>query len=60
LKSKGTLENLAGKTFQINHLNVDFAGVTNRNGTLANGIPAEVKGDNLVGSWDQIEFEDYY
>jgi len=49
---KGTVANLNPilSTFEINGLTIDFTGVTPRNGTLANGVPVEVKGDNLVGN----------
>jgi len=50
LEIKGTVANLNAAlfTFEINGLTIDYTGVIPRNGTLANGVPVEVKGDNLV------------
>jgi hypothetical protein len=50
LEIEGIVENLAGNTFQINLLTINFAGVTPRNGVLADGVTVEVKGNNLVGN----------
>jgi hypothetical protein len=50
LEIEGVVENLAGNTFQINLLTVDFTGVIPRNGVLADGVTVEVKGNNLVGN----------
>jgi len=50
LEIQGVVAGLAGNTFQINGLTVNFAGVTPRNGTLANGVLVEVKGNVLVGN----------
>ena len=49
---KGVVSNLnvALSTFQINALTVDYTGIVPRDGTLANGVNVEVKGDNLVGN----------
>jgi hypothetical protein len=49
---KGTVSNLNPvlSTFEINGLTIDFSGATVRDGTLANGVPVEVKGDDLVGN----------
>jgi hypothetical protein len=49
---KGVVSNLnvALSTFQINGLTADYTGIVPRNGTLANGVNVEVKGDNLVGN----------
>jgi hypothetical protein len=49
---KGVVSNLnvALSTFQINGLTVDYTGIVPRNGTLANGVNAEVKGDSLAGA----------
>ncbi|HSQ84681.1 MAG TPA: DUF5666 domain-containing protein, partial [Desulfobacterales bacterium] len=50
LEIEGVVQNLAGNTFQINLLTIDFTGVTPRNGTLSDGVLVEVKGNNLVGN----------
>jgi len=49
---KGGVSNLnvALSTFQINGLTINYTGIVPRNGTLANGVNVEVKGDNLVGN----------
>jgi len=49
LEIQGVVVGLAGNTFQINGLTINFAGVTPRNGTLANGVLVEVKGNDLIG-----------
>ena len=50
LEILGTVSGLAGNSFQINGLTIDFSGVTPRNGTLANGVLVEVKGNALAGN----------
>ena len=50
LEIQGVVAGLAGDTFQINALTINFAGVTPRNGTLANGVLVEVKGNALAGN----------
>ena len=50
LEVKGTVSALAANSFQINGLTIDFTGVTPRNGTLANGVLVEVKGNALAGN----------
>jgi hypothetical protein len=50
LEIQGVVAGLAGNTFQINGLTIDFTGVTPRNGTLANGVLVEVKGNALAGN----------
>ena len=50
LEIQGVVAGLAGNTFQINALTIDFTGVTPRNGTLANGVLVEVKGNALAGN----------
>jgi hypothetical protein len=50
LEIQGVVSGLAGNTFQINALTINFAGVTPRNGTLANGVLVEVKGNALAGN----------
>jgi hypothetical protein len=49
---KGVVSNVnnALSTFQMNGLTIDFTGVVPRNGTLANGVNVEVKGDSLAGN----------
>ena len=47
---QGNVSNLSPNTFQINSLTIDFTGLVPRNGTLANGVNVEVKGDNIVGN----------
>jgi hypothetical protein len=42
--------NTALSTFQINALTIDFTGVVPRDGTLANGVNVEVKGDSFAGN----------
>jgi hypothetical protein len=44
LEIMGVVSNLAGTTFTINSLTVDFTGVTPADGTIANGVLVEVKG----------------
>jgi len=50
LEIQGVVTGLAVATFLINGLTIDFTGVTPRNGTLANGVLVEVKGNALVGN----------
>jgi hypothetical protein len=47
LEVEGTVLNLAGSTFKINNLTIDFTGITPRNGALADGVTAEVKGTSF-------------
>lgn len=47
---QGRVSGLAGTTFRIGALTVDFGNVTPRNGTLADGLLVEVKGRELVGA----------
>ena len=49
---KGVVSNLNGalSTFQINGLTINYTGIVPRNGTLANGVNVEVKGDSLVSN----------
>jgi len=49
LEIQGIVAGLAGNTFQINALTIDFSTATVRDGTLANGVLVEVKGDALAG-----------
>ena len=50
LEIQGIVADLVGNTFRINGLAINFAGVTPRNGTIANGVLVEVKGDALAGN----------
>ncbi len=50
LEIQGIVAGLAGNTFQINSLTIDFSTATVRDGTLANGVLVEVKGNDLVGN----------
>ena len=50
LEIQGVVAGLGGNIFQINALTIDFTGVTPRNGTLANGVLVEVKGNALAGN----------
>jgi len=50
LEIQGIVAGLAGNTFQINALTIDFSTATVRDGTLANGVLVEVKGNALVGN----------
>lgn len=44
LEVEGIVVSLAGSAFKINNLDIDFTGITPRNGVLENGVTAEVKG----------------
>ena len=50
LEIQGIVAGLAGNTFQINALTIDFSTATVRDGTLANGVLVEVKGNALAGN----------
>ena len=50
LEIQGVVTGLAGNTFQINGLTIDFSTATVRDGKLANGVLVEVKGNALVGN----------
>ena len=50
LEIQGVVAGLAGNTFQINCLTIDFTGVTPSDGVLANGVLVEVKGNALAGN----------
>ena len=50
LEIQGVVAGLANNTFQINALTIDFSTATVRDGTLANGVLVEVKGNALAGN----------
>jgi hypothetical protein len=50
LEIQGVVAGLADNTFQINALTIDFSTATVRDGTLANGVLVEVKGNALAGN----------
>jgi Domain of unknown function (DUF5666) len=50
LEIQGVVSGLVGTTFQIDGLTIDASNATVRDGTLANDVLAEVKGNALVGN----------
>lgn len=50
LEIQGVVTGLTATTFLINALTIDFSTATVRDGTLANGVLVEVKGNDLLGN----------
>ena len=50
LEIQGFVTGLTATTFLINALTIDYSTATVRDGTLANGVLVEVKGNDLVGN----------